>query len=389
MPKLLNYCLNITDGEHGSVVDDINGKYYLLSNKNIIDGKIVITKDDRQISRDSFTKINKRTKLSEGDIVISTVGTIGKLALINEQPYYDFQRSVGIIKCDETKLLNRFLLYYFHLPYIQSKLLNISKGAVQKCIFINDLKEFDIEVPDITEQQKIADVLSALDDKIKLNNKINAELEATAKDLYNYWFVQFDFPDENGRPYKSSGGKMVYNPVLKREIPDGWAVERLKLLCDVITGKEDANLATEKGEYAFFTCGDNVLRCDKAAFDGKAILVAGNGNFNVKYYEGKFNAYQRTYVLMPNNKKYFWPIYIGLLKTISKFIKGSNGSIIKFIKKGDIEDVSILLPKNLELLNVFNRCLTHIDRIRKENDSLVNLRDFLLPMLMNGQVSVE
>ena len=127
MPKLLNYCLNITDGEHGSVVNDINGKYYLLSNKNIIDGKIVITKDDRQISEDSFTKINKRTKLSEGDLVISTVGTIGKLALINEQPYYDFQRSVGIIKCDETKLLNRFLLYYFHLPYIQSKLVNISK----------------------------------------------------------------------------------------------------------------------------------------------------------------------------------------------------------------------------------------------------------------------
>lgn len=389
MPKLLNYCLNITDGEHGSVVNDINGKYYLLSNKNIIDGKIVITKDDRQISEDSFTKINKRTKLSEGDLVISTVGTIGKLALINEQPYYDFQRSVGIIKCDEAKLLNRFLLYYFHLPYIQSKLVNISKGAVQKCIFINDLKELDIEVPDITEQQKIADVLSALDDKIELNNKINAELEATAKDLYNYWFVQFDFPDGNGRPYKSSGGKMVYNPILKREIPDGWTVERLKFLCDVTTGKEDASLATEKGLYSFFTCGDNVLRCDKAAFDGKAILVAGNGNFNVKYYEGKFNAYQRTYVLMPNNKKYFWPIYIGLLETISKFIKGSNGSIVKFIKKGDIEDVSILLPKNLELLNVFNGCLTYIDRVKKENSYLSNLRDFLLPMLMNGQVSVE
>ena len=285
-----------------------------------------------------------------------------------------------------TKLVDTYYLFNY-LKMLD--LSNFRTGTTLPSMTNNAYYGITVFLPSIAKQKDISVLLRNIDSKIDINNKINAELEATAKDLYNYWFVQFDFPDGNGRPYKSSGGKMVYKPILKREIPDGWAVERLKFLCDVTTGKEDASLATEKGRYAFFTCGDNVLRCDKAAFDGKAILVAGNGNFNVKYYEGKFNAYQRTYVLMPNNKKYFWPIYIGLLDTISKFIKGSNGSIVKFIKKGDIEDVSILLPKNLELLNVFNGCLTHIDRIKKENSYLSNLRDFLLPMLMNGQVSVE
>lgn len=362
-----------------------NGGIGWLSVADFNNGDKKVYKSEKTISELGL-KNSSTNMLNTGDIIISARGTVGALAQLGSNMC--FNQSCFGLRGKKNIIKNDYLYYALknYIKNIQTK----TQGSVFATINIDTFKLIEINIEDdLCKQQKIADVLSALDDKIELNNKINAELEATAKDLYNYWFVQFDFPDGNGRPYKSSGGKMVYNPILKREIPDGWAVERLKFLCDVTTGKEDASLATEKGRYAFFTCGDNVLRCDKAAFDGKAILVAGNGNFNVKYYEGKFNAYQRTYVLMPNNKKYFWPIYIGLLDTISKFIKGSNGSIVKFIKKGDIEDVSILLPKNLELLNVFNGCLTHIDRIKKENSYLSNLRDFLLPMLMNGQVSVE
>lgn len=361
-----------------------NGGIGWLSVADFNNGDKKVYKSEKTISELGL-KNSSTNMLNTGDIIISARGTVGALAQLGSNMC--FNQSCFGLRGKKNIIKNDYLYYALknYIKNIQTK----TQGSVFATINIDTFKLIEINIEDdLCKQQKIADVLSALDDKIELNNKINAELEATAKDLYNYWFVQFDFPDENGRPYKSSGGKMVYNPILKREIPDGWTVERLKFLCDVTTGKEDASLATEKGLYAFFTCGDNVLRCDKAAFDGKAILVAGNGNFNVKYYEGKFNAYQRTYVLMPNNKKYFWPIYIGLLETTSKFIKGSNGSIVKFIKKGDIEDVSILLPKNLELLNVFNGCLTYIDRVKKENSYLSNLRDFLLSMLMNGQVSV-
>lgn len=182
---------------------------------------------------------------------------------------------------------------------------------------------------------------------------------------------------------------MVYNEVLKREIPEGWAVKNIKDFCDVVTGKEDANFATEYGKYPFFTCGEEVLNCDTPAFDGKAIMIAGNGNFNIKYYEGEFNAYQRTYVLIPKESEYVGIIYKSMLKSIARFTRGSNGSIVKFITKGDIENTPIIVPDKLDLLTPFNNCLSEIDFIKKQNAYLINVRDFLLPMLMNGQVSVS
>ncbi len=210
--KLSEYCINITDGEHGSVIDEPNGNYYLLSNKNIVNGEIVITPSDRKISENSYKKINKRTKLEELDVLISTVGTLGKLAIINNKPNYEFQRSVGIIKCDRKKLLPQYLYYYLSLNALQNRLVNNSKGAVQKCIFINDLKELIVNIPSIDLQKFQISILSCIDKKIKLNNKINEEFEKLAKTLYDYWFVQFDFPDENNRPLISRIFALVVNP---------------------------------------------------------------------------------------------------------------------------------------------------------------------------------
>mgnify|MGYP001834718525 CR=1 FL=1 len=93
-----------------------------------------------------------------------------------------------------------------------------------KEVYLTTFDDIKIELPSIADQRKISNLLTLLDDKIEINNQINQELEAMAKTLYDYWFVQFDFPDQNGKPYKSSGGKMVYNPELKREIPEGWGV---------------------------------------------------------------------------------------------------------------------------------------------------------------------
>ena len=130
------------------------------------------------------------------------------------------------------------------------------------------------------------------------------------------------------------------------------------------------------------------MKCDEYKFDGKAILIAGNGDFNVKYYDGKFNAYQRTYVLMPDEK------YIGILYQASKrkiecFKKGSNGSIVKFITKGDIDNIELTIPDDDKLFDPFNSILNFIHHNKIENFKLASLRDFLLPMLMNGQVTFK
>jgi len=243
---------------------------------------------------------------------------------------------------------------------------------------------------DVDDQQKIAHILSTLDSKIELNNRINAELEKIAKTLYNYWFVQFDFPDQNGKPYKSSGEKMVFSEKLKREIPEGWEVKRISDLLPVVTGKEDANFATKNGKYNFFTCGEEILKCDEWKFEGKSILIAGNGNFNIKLYEGKFNAYQRTYVLIPNNEEHYTVVYLATKDRIDSFTKGSRGSIVKFITKGDIENIQIPMPKNNFSKNykALNDITKKIELNLEENQKLTELRDWLLPMLMNGQVEV-
>ena len=240
-------------------------------------------------------------------------------------------------------------------------------------------------------QKSIAAVLSALDKKIALNKQINARLEEMAKTLYDYWFVQFDFPDANGKPYKSSGGEMVFDEILKREIPKGWKPFKLSELVTLSTGKEDANFATEQGIYPFFTCSEKILKCDVYSFDTQAILLAGNGTFSVKRFTGRFNAYQRTYVLEPKSKNLYSIVYFVIIDNVIKFTSGSRGSIIKFITRGDIENIDVVLPNDIENMRfseVLYAYLLQAELLEKQNHQLTQLRDFLLPMLMNGQVSV-
>ena len=217
---------------------------------------------------------------------------------------------------------------------------------------------------------------------------INDNLEAMAKQLYDYWFVQFDFPNEEGKPYKSSGGAMVWNDVVKQFIPQSWKVYKVKDLLPVITGKQDANFATKQGKYKFFTCSQDVSNCDVAEFDGSAVLIAGNGDFNVKHYTGSFNAYQRTYVLVPPTK-YYAVIFMATSMLLEQFKKNSNGSIIKFITKGDVENIAFFDCGNNALYNRLNNLFFMIEQNNNEIELLTKQRDELLPLLMNGQASVN
>ena len=332
--------------------------------------------------------------LHKGDIITplteQVAGLLGETARIPVDNTYIQSGDIGLIIPKKDKLYKGYAYYL-----ISSKSIKYQLGATAQQTKIRHTSPKMSEnciawIPnDLVVQKNISDFLDNINNKIILNNKINQELEQMAKTLYNYWFVQFDFPDEKGRPYKSANGKMVYNEVLKREIPEGWEVKNIKDLCNVVTGKEDANFATSNGKYAFFTCGDDVLKCDSYAFEGKAVLVAGNGNFNVKYYEGCFNAYQRTYVLFPKNTDYIGMMHKSLIDSIKLFTQGANGSIVKFITKGDIENTKVIIPDNTNLLYPLNLCLSKIDTLKKENMHLAYLRDFLLPLLMNGQVSVQ
>lgn len=322
-------------------------------------------------------------KITTPSITISARGTVGYVSLRLE-PYVPIIRLISV----EPDISKVDLLYLYYL--LNNKKVT-GEGSIQKQLTVPMISNLEITIHELSMQKHISKILYDLDSKIILNNKINLELEELANTIYNYWFVQFDFPDENGKPYKSSGGQMVWNEELKKEIPKDWEVKKLSDFLNVVTGKKDANFATENGPYNFFTCGEDILRCNEYEFEGKALLVAGNGNFNIKHYNGKFNAYQRTYVLIPYDEKFYSLLFLSVKEEIAKLTRGSRGSIIKFITKGDLENIRIAIPKDtvLDLFGLLNTLTAKIEMNIEENNELSKLRDFLLPLLMNGQVTIN
>lgn len=342
------------------------------------------------------TTVKDQGKFSvkKGDILITrTSETLDELAMscvsVKDYPEATFS---GFVKRLRPKT-SGIAYYKFMAFYLRSKLFRetVTNNAIMtlRASFNEDIFSFlNLYLPPYDEQVKIGNLLYNIEMKMQNNNKINDNIYQKASLLYDYWFNQFDFPDKTGNPYKSSDNKMEYNLLLKKEIPMNFNVLPIKELLDVITGKKDANYATNNGKYHFFTCSREVSFCDEYAFNGKAILIAGNGDFNVKHYTGKFNAYQRTYVLIPREEKYYALIYFAAQRLINTFKNGSNGSIVKFITKSDVENILITVPDTDVYLDVLNDLLNKIEMNQKENQELRNLRDWLLPMLMTGQSTV-
>ncbi len=361
-----------------------NGKYPFVQTGDIKKANLFI-----QNHSENYNEIGlKQSKLwPKGTLCITIAANIAETALLG----YPMCFPDSVVGFNAYPAESSELYMHYVLTYIKKSIQNSASGSIQDNINIDYLTGLRFRIPKRQYQDKIASILSTLDLKIEINNKINSKLEQMAKTVYDYWFVQFDFPNMKDKPYKSSGGKMVWNEQLQKNIPDGWSSKKLSDLLPVITGKKDANFATHNGEYNFFTCGEEILRCDTFEFEGKSVLVAGNGNFNIKLYEGRFNAYQRTYILIPNDEKYYTVVYLAVRNMIKSLTSGSRGSIVKFITKGDLENINLILPNN-----GFDNLFQHLNLITKkieinleENQKLVELRDWLLPMLMNGQVKVS
>lgn len=392
MSKLKNYCLNITDGEHGSVKDDSLGNYYLLSNKNIINGEIIFDSSDRKISKDTFNKLINRSKLDVNDVVVSTVGTLGKTAVIKGDINYVFQRSVGIIKTDSKKLNPFYLKYQLDTPLFQKKLNLLSNGGLQKGLYIGDLENLEIECPSIRKQNSIVKILKTIDDKISINNKINVNLESLAKTLYDYWFLQFEFPNEEGKSYKSSGGKMVYNEQLKKDIPEGWEVKTLSQTTNMYQPSTfDAKLLEKDGLYRVYGAGGYMGQYHEYNHEEQEVFISCRGSCgNVYKSMPKSLITGNAMIVHPHDSTLFNYLYLTLLRYGVK--KCITGSVQPQITRDSLNDWLFIVPSK-SILEKFNQLVipmsSKINNINNENQELTKLRDFLLPLLMNGQVTIQ
>ena len=215
---------------------------------------------------------NSNTKMLEkGDLIISARGTVGAIAQLTKP--MAFNQSCFGLRGKKNKLETDYL-YYWLKNYVDI-LLNKSQGSVFNTINLSTFDDIKIDLPNIENQRSISNFLTLLDNKIQINNQINQELEAMAKTLYDYWFVQFDFPDQNGKPYKSSGGKMVYHPELKREIPEGWGVEKLKYFLTIKNGKDHKHL--QDGKFAVYGSGGIMRTVADYLYSGESILFPRKG----------------------------------------------------------------------------------------------------------------
>lgn len=374
-----------------------DGDYKIINATALMDG-YVDWENCGYITKERFEEA-KDIQLKENDILISKDGTLGKIGYVkNLTTPCSVASGVFVLRNTKPELIDFDYLYHILKSHIFKDFINRNKalGSTISHLYQRDLNNFELELPSLEEQKQVAKVLNDIDFKIDNNNKIIFELKSMAKTIYDYWFLQFEFPNEGGKPYKSSGGKMVWNEELKRKIPEAWEVFLVKDFCDIFTGKKDVNQALDTGKYKFFSCAPGYKYSNDKLYTGKAILISGNGSYTGRtiFVNDSFDLYQRTYacVMKPNSKNMLEYIFYTLKTFFVKRVSGgTHGSAIPYIVYNDIANESIYYNK--EVIERFMEIVVPIQEqivdLSNENENLISLRDFLLPMLMNGQVTIK
>jgi len=332
------------------------------------------------------------------------IGHIGAYAgIVNWASGKHYVTYNGVI-CRIKKGINPRFGYYLLL---NSKLQKRLRGSTQPFISYDLLYDVKVYLPVRETQDNIASVLSSLDSKIELNNRINAELEAMAKTLYDYWFVQFDFPDATGKPYKTSGGKMVWNEELKREVPEGWEVKKLFVEMELQYGfpfdtTRFTDEVTDKPVIRIRDILENTISTystedvnDKYRLQQKDLLIGMDGNFHLNFWD-KGGAYlnQRSVRIRSkqNSTVSNFQAYFELSPYIKAREKNVSRTTVGHLSDKDLKRLfvtSSVITNDFKPKETFDSFLGKIITNRLENQKLTELRDWLLPMLMNGQVQVS
>ena len=409
--KLSECCNSISDGDHLPPPKSQSGVPFItISN---IDGDNQINFNGTMFVPDSYyDSLSEEKKARIGDILYSVVGSFGKPVFIDFDKRFVFQRHIAILKPND-KINSRYLYYVMLNPdfyYIADKM---AIGAAQRTITLNSLRNTTVNLHDIAMQNAIVDVLSCIDKKIQCNNKINDNLQHQLKLMYDYWFTQFDFPDENGKPYRASGGAMVWCDALHQNIPVNWNISSLGEICSFKNGinyeKDEignkqykivnvrnitaSQMLLDPNSFDTITLSDK--KADKYLIEANDFLIARSGSPGA------------TRLLIPSTIP---TIYCGFIICCSTSCElknyialtlkkleiandtKSSGSILKNVSQDTLKEIMLCIPQS-KVLDSFNSKANSIIQAMQvtieENNTLTALRDWLLPMLMNGQATIS
>ena len=382
----------------GDYIDVLSG--YAFKSKDFSDSGIPVIKiknvcppyislDDLSYVPESIAFQNQRYILHKGDVLIAMTGShinqiasvVGRVGRVRYDDVTVLNQRVGkIVNKDDSRSSLDFIYYYLSQFEIKVELAQKAGGAANQAnISPADIKELQFNCPPVEIQQRIATILSRYDTLIENYQKQIKLLEEAAQRLYKEWFVELRFPGHENT-------KMVDG------LPEGWERKKVGEIAPIKTGKKDANFGTTDGVYPFFTCSQEPIKAPSYSFDANAVILAGNGDFNVKLYRGKFEAYQRTYVLEPDDNALLYLLYFCISENMNKLASGASGSTIKFLTKGMIDSLEVFVPSN-DIVTQFNQYEESVqskkERIQSQIRLLTESRDRLLPRLMGGEVKVK
>ena len=410
---------DVYDGPHATPKETESGPVY-LGIKAITEQGRIDSSQFKYLSNEDYIKWTKRVTPQSNDIVFSYEATLGRYAIIPDGFHGCLGRRLAIVRVRDNKKLNYKYLYYYFLSPIWKAFIsnNTVSGSTVDRISIDEFPNYEIEVPEIKIQNMIVSVLDAVDTKIDINLKTINTLESMAKTLYDYWFVQFDFPDANGHPYKTSGGKMEWNETLSREIPAGWEVGRLADYCSlqrgVTYGKGDSTNIPQDG-YEPILRANNIqnheLNFDSLVYlpqklinekqylkNGDILIAMSSGSmehigkvarafYDLNYGFGAFCS--KITPLKDTGKQYVY--YYVISDEFQLYIHNMClGTNIRNLTNDHILNSKLCkIPE--KILSQFESKMAPIHKkqalLKQENINLSYIRDFLLPMLMNGQVT--
>lgn len=405
-------CTDIIDCPHESPEWKSEG-IAVVRNFNLVNGQIDM-QDGYYVDEDTYMKRTRRAVPCEGDIIFSREAPIGNCAIVPANFKCCLGQRLVLLKVNHEICSSEYLLTVLQSSYVKQQIDQVSKrGSIVSNFAIGDLHE--LVVPILDNQNDIANLSSVFAEKITNNAAICSDLEAMAKLLYDYWFVQFDFPDENGRPYKSSGGKMVWNEELKREIPEGWEVKPLRDVLDLLKdGTHNPPKRIEDGIPLLTGTmfGQSFLDYSQATFISERdyrsihsqyapkesdIVITKIGTLgNVNYLRDcdiPIAIHCNSALLrFPCNMKGMFSYIYCKSDEFQKRLRAAKGqSVQEFCSLDSINTVLMLLPEE-HLICLYQSkmgsALNQMINISNENQQLASLRDFLLPMLINGQVKV-
>lgn len=306
----------------------------------------------------------------KGDILLTSVGTLGIPWLVDEDDFYFKDGNLTWLRCN-TQILPSYLYLWLNSAEAQNQIDVKCIGSTQKALTIETLNKFQITLPSLELQKKIVAVINPIESRININRSVNENLEQQAGALYQSFFS----------PKSGTQGEVV----------------TLDAYCSIFTGKKNANASVEGGKYKFFTCAPDALQIDSYIFDGNAIIVSGNGAYTgrTRFYSGRFDLYQRTYActLFENiNPDYIFPLYWFVKLELSKKIMGgTRGSAIPYIVMNDLAKFEFIYNEETftTYMPIFKSLTESIQANEFENECLAEIRDALLPRLMSGELDVS